>query len=224
MEHTSEFQGFSPETLDFLWGLRFNNNKDWFLAHKTAYEQTLLQPIRALSAQLRRWLNDRDGADVWSVHLSRIYRDARRLYGRGPMQDHLWFTLFRSEQEYGHPAFYFTCTPEGCSYGMGMWDVSAEVMVRYRQRLQRTPEVFLPLAQRFAAQDRLVLDGPRYVRRKADVGPALQDWFDLRRVGISRAAVPAELAFSPALAEEMQRDFTFLTPYFQFLESVADGE
>ena len=107
---------------------------------------------------------------------------------------------------------------------MGMWVVSAEVMVRFRQRLQRTPEVFLPLAQRFAAQDRLVLDGPRYVRRKADVGPALQDWFDLRRVGISRAAVPAELAFSPALAEEMQRDLTFLTPYFQFLESVADGE
>ena len=28
-----EFQGFSPETIDFLWGIRMNNNRDWFLEH-----------------------------------------------------------------------------------------------------------------------------------------------------------------------------------------------
>ena len=29
-----EFTGFSPETIDFLWGIRMNNNREWFLAHK----------------------------------------------------------------------------------------------------------------------------------------------------------------------------------------------
>ena len=28
------FEGFSPETVDFLWGIRLNNNREWFLAHK----------------------------------------------------------------------------------------------------------------------------------------------------------------------------------------------
>ena len=31
---TSEFAGFSPETFDFLWGIRLNNNKEWFAEHK----------------------------------------------------------------------------------------------------------------------------------------------------------------------------------------------
>ncbi len=24
------FHGFSPETMDFLWGIRMNNERDWF--------------------------------------------------------------------------------------------------------------------------------------------------------------------------------------------------
>ena len=28
------FTGFTPETLDFLWGIRMNNNRDWFMANK----------------------------------------------------------------------------------------------------------------------------------------------------------------------------------------------
>ena len=28
------FTGFTPETVDFLWGIRMNNNRDWFLEHK----------------------------------------------------------------------------------------------------------------------------------------------------------------------------------------------
>ena len=28
------FQGFSGATVDFMWGIRFNNEKGWFEAHK----------------------------------------------------------------------------------------------------------------------------------------------------------------------------------------------
>ena len=31
------FEGFSPETVDFLWGIRMNNNREWFLEHKKDY-------------------------------------------------------------------------------------------------------------------------------------------------------------------------------------------
>ena len=35
------FEGFSPETFDFLWGIRMNNNRDWFLANKKQYVEKL---------------------------------------------------------------------------------------------------------------------------------------------------------------------------------------
>ena len=35
-EHTeaSMFTGFTDETVDFMWGIRFNNERTWFEAHK----------------------------------------------------------------------------------------------------------------------------------------------------------------------------------------------
>ena len=41
------FQGFSPETVDFLWGIRLNNNREWFLDHKKQYPETLYEPMKA---------------------------------------------------------------------------------------------------------------------------------------------------------------------------------
>ena len=31
------FEGFSGATVDFMWGIRFNNEKSWFEAHKEEY-------------------------------------------------------------------------------------------------------------------------------------------------------------------------------------------
>ena len=33
------FQGFSQETVDFMWGIRFNNERTWFMAHKEEYQK-----------------------------------------------------------------------------------------------------------------------------------------------------------------------------------------
>ena len=46
------FEGFSPETVDFLWGIRMNNNRDWFLANKKNYVNYLYEPMKALGADL----------------------------------------------------------------------------------------------------------------------------------------------------------------------------
>ena len=42
------FEGFTPETVDFLWGIRMNNNRDWFLEHKKQYTSTLYEPMKEL--------------------------------------------------------------------------------------------------------------------------------------------------------------------------------
>ena len=46
------FQGYTQETVDFLWGIRFNNERGWFLAHKDDYQQHLLAPTRELAQQI----------------------------------------------------------------------------------------------------------------------------------------------------------------------------
>ena len=45
------FTGFTPETIDFLWGIRMNNNKEWFTANKKQYTDHLYHPMKELGAE-----------------------------------------------------------------------------------------------------------------------------------------------------------------------------
>ena len=87
------FQGYSQETVDFMWGIRFNNERGWFLAHKDDYQQHLLAPTRELGQAVYEGLSAALPQEPLILKVSRIYRDARRLHGQGPYKDHLWFCV-----------------------------------------------------------------------------------------------------------------------------------
>ena len=92
---------YSEKTVEFLWSLRLNNSREWFQAHKAEYEALMHRPTKELADALFEHLRGKYPKHDWNLHISRIYRDARRLYGRGPMNDHLWFTLWADREEGG---------------------------------------------------------------------------------------------------------------------------
>ena len=81
------FQGYTQETVDFMWGIRFNNERGWFLEHKQQYQTQLLEPTRALGEQVYEGVQAMLPREPLMLKTSRIYRDARRLFGRGPYRD-----------------------------------------------------------------------------------------------------------------------------------------
>ena len=114
------FQGYSQETVDFMWGIRFNNERGWFLVHKDDYQQHLLTPTRELGQAVYEGLSEALPQEPLILKVSRIYRDARRLHGQGPYKDHLWFCVRTGDQDWtGRPTFYFEIAPDYYSYGMG---------------------------------------------------------------------------------------------------------
>ena len=46
------FTGFENEIIDFFWGIRFNNRRDWFGEHKETYVKKIYEPMKALAAQV----------------------------------------------------------------------------------------------------------------------------------------------------------------------------
>ncbi len=46
------FNGFSPQSFQFLHDLCQNNNKEWFELHKPDYQEHILQPLQRLVAGL----------------------------------------------------------------------------------------------------------------------------------------------------------------------------
>ena len=102
------FQGYTQETVDFLWGIRFNNERGWFMAHKQDFTDYVDIPMRELGKAVFSALAEDYPRQDWRLHVCRIYRDARRLHGRGPYKEHLWFTIERPHERFESvPALYF---------------------------------------------------------------------------------------------------------------------
>ena len=148
------FTGFSDATIDFLWELRFHNERPWFLEHKQVFLDTLDRPMKALAADVTAALEQAYPQRKWYLHVARIYRDARRLHGSGPYKENLWFTL-RCDSSRGPeiPAFYFEITPHNYSYGMGCYWAKANTMACFRRAIDADPLPLTALAERLLATE-----------------------------------------------------------------------
>ena len=67
-----KFAGFTPATSDFLWGLAFNNEREWFLAHKDEFERVLNTPFKALAADTFTLMHQRFPKRDIQLHIAYI--------------------------------------------------------------------------------------------------------------------------------------------------------
>lgn len=51
------FTGFTDATVDFMWGIRFNNERAWFEAHKEDYLQSFYRPMKELGAEVYDYIS-----------------------------------------------------------------------------------------------------------------------------------------------------------------------
>lgn len=220
------FDGFSQESLDFLWGVRFNNERGWFEAHKEQYLNTVYTPMRELGVQLQAAMAQQFPHDALNLKVSRIYRDARRLHGRGPYKDHLWFILRRPEDpEVDLPCFYFELAPEYYSCGLGFYCARPVTMAKFRARMDADPAPMEKLARRQRRMKDFKLEGERYARPKGDPGPLLEPWYNRRSISLCCDRNPDELLFRPELAEFVLEGFRQLMPFHRYLSTLyADPE
>ena len=145
------FTGYSEKTFDFMWGIRLNNNRDWFTAHKQDYMDHLYTPTLELGKDVYEKFMDKYPKLDLNLHVCRIYRDARRLHGQGPYKDHLWLTI-RPENDIWsqQPVFWFEITPEEWSYGVGFWNAGAQTLAAMRRDMDQDPRRAEKLVRRLS--------------------------------------------------------------------------
>ncbi len=222
MREKEIFQGFSQGAVDFLWGIRLNNERGWFLEHKEEYLTLVDAPLRLLGEQVERGMADAFPKLGLELKVSRIYRDARRLHGRGPYKDHMWFSLRRpSESEGAAPGYYFELAPEYYSYGMGCYDATPLTMAKLRARVDRDPKPLARLVRALEKRGEFQRYGELYKRPKGDPGPLLSPWYNSRQVGVSRDCNCEGVLFTPELADRLLDGFRSLEPLYRWLRDLS---
>ena len=216
------FTGFTDETVDFMWGIRFNNERAWFEAHKEIYLTHFYQPMRELGDELYDYIAAKR-PDLGLIRkVTRIYRDVRRLHGRGPYKESLWFSIEQPSEEWtAHPTFWFELMPEGWTCGMGYYMPKPLTMAKLRARIDRDPKPLERLARRLEKRGEFVLEGAEYKRPKGDPGPLLYPWYNRRRILLSSDHNCEGIFFTPELAGQVAEGFRFLMPYYRYLRDLA---
>ena len=208
------FTGFTPETVDFLWGIRMNNNREWFLEHKKQYTDRLYEPMKALGQAVFQPFLEKPGN---ILKVSRIYRDAR-MHPPTPYKESLWLCI-RQEVDWWaeNPCLYFEITPDGASYGFFYWKPRTAVLEDFRKRISARPEEFLKLIRDTEEAAGIPVTAQCYKRPKVPENPALAPYFAWKgEIGCTRSIEPGDALFGPQLEVEVKDFFTKLTPLYEY--------
>ena len=208
------FNGFSPETVDFLWGIRLNNNRDWFTAHKQDYVNHLYEPMKALGAELFQPFIDKPGE---LLKVSRIYRDAR-MHPPEPYKESLWICIRQDVQWWGeNPCLYFEINPDGIHYGFFIWKPSTAALEDFRRRISAKPDEFLNMLQSVEKAVGQSVTAETYKRPKPCDDPRLSPFFAWKgQIGCVRQEAFSEDTFGPELADRVRDFFIKLMPLYDY--------
>ena len=208
------FTGFTPETIDFLWGIRMNNNREWVNANKKQYTDSLYHPMKELGQELFEPFLDKPGN---LLKVSRIYRDAR-LHPPTPYKESLWICIRQDVEWWAeNPCLYFEINPDEVHYGFFIWKMRTSAMEDFRKHITAYPDEFLELVKTTEEAVGQPITAELYKRPKPTDNPDLERFFAWKgQIACTRSIAPGPEMFGPELKNEVADFFEKLTPLYEY--------
>ena len=204
--------------------LSMHNYRSWFEEHRPVFQKSLKEPFDALARDVMARMEKLYPDAPMRLHISRIYRDARRLFGRGPYKETLWFSLDPFSAGQDGPSLYFEIGAMEWSMGMGCW-ADASTMARLRRYMEHHPDTFSRFNRLLAEKKEFTLGGQLYARPKGHPNDQLTQWYNRKSLWIGRSAPFGEILFSAALVDTVVDGFQFLMPFYSaFTEAYTYGD
>ena len=113
------FRGFPPEAIEFLRELEANNDRDWFKANRSRYDEHVVGPVTALGEDL---------ADLGRPHLFRPWNDTR-FHAAPPIKEQVGLAIGYE----GAGGFYVELSLDGLLVAAGLHDPAPDQVDRLRR-------------------------------------------------------------------------------------------
>ena len=213
------FEGYSPETVDFLWGIRLNNNREWFTAHKKEYVKHLYEPTKAIGAHIFQPFLDKTGT---LLKVSRIYRDAR-MHHPVPYKESLWICIRQDVEWWAeNPCLFFEINPEGVDYGFLFWSPKPAVMKAFRRKIAQKPEAFLKIISKAEKDTGLTLSAEEYKRPEACPDDRLARFYGWKtHLCLIRHEDFSPETFGPELGDRVRDFLEQLFPLYDYFTQIG---
>ena len=137
-----EFKGFDKRTLPFLKSIRENNNKEWFEAHRSEYENYILNPSRAFVEEFGEHLMALEptiNAEAKiNKSLYRIFRDTRRMgANKAPIKHRIGIIFWQGRgKRMQSSSFYLHFSPDELFVSAGVRWFEKPMLDAYREYIK----------------------------------------------------------------------------------------
>ena len=225
----TQFTGFTPQTIDFLWELRMNNHKAFMEENRQRYQSVLKEPFDCLTKELIQRIEEIGKGMPRQASISRINRDIRFSKDKSPYRPKRWMVLHDGKQAGTdwkcQPVFYFELTPEAYYTGMGLYDSTPAFLQAYRRKIDADTAAFLRIANGLKRAKELTADGESYKRQMGNGAhaPLVELWYQKKEITISEERPIDELLFSDKLCDHVLAEWKKMVPLFRFLKEVSVG-
>ncbi|MEL6536623.1 MAG: DUF2461 domain-containing protein [Bacteroidota bacterium] len=207
---------FTAHTHQFLLDLQENNQREWFQAHKDAYEASHAEAIDFADGLLAM-MQEHDLIETPSgkKSLLRIYRDTRFSKDKTPYKNY-WGGGFRRATAALRGGYYFQIQPGGSYVGGGFYGPNKEDLLHLRKHIEQDADLLREVIDSADFKDTFeVLRGEQV--KSAPKGFAKDhpniDLLRYKRY-VVRHNVPDEIAFSADMVAYSNGIFKKIRPFF----------
>jgi uncharacterized protein (TIGR02453 family) len=139
------FQGFPEGGLVFLRDLQHHNDRDWFEAHRSAWDgqivPAMLEWCGELAGRLRDSMPDLTFLPRVGGSLYRLNRDIRFSRDKRPYKTHVAALLWEGTEKHDAPGVYLHVSPEEVIFGGGIYAFEEARLDRWRKLLHAPASV-----------------------------------------------------------------------------------
>jgi uncharacterized protein (TIGR02453 family) len=131
----TQFNGFPPETRNFLRRLSENNSKAWFDENRADYDNYWVGPAKAFVVAAGEALQEIAPVEAQprvNGSIFRVNRDVRFTADKRPYKEHLDFWFWEGERRNAVSGFYLRIRPDGVGIGVGSHRFDKDRLASYR--------------------------------------------------------------------------------------------
>lgn len=223
------FRHFPPETVKFLSDLIKNNNKNWFEANRSIYENYVLAPAKAFVEEIGPRLKKISPGIIYEPKVDRsifrLYRDARRYRGKAPFKTHLGIMFWEGGGRLESSCYYLHIEPPFYSAGVGMPMFTPEMLFEFRKTVTE-PKGAKELAAilKTAEKEHWQIFGDKLKKEPKGFTPVkgMEDLLLFKSLYLSDETPINEDFYKDDFTDAVFSVFEKMRPYHKWLASIAE--
>ena len=215
------FNGFNRQATEFLAGIRANNNKPWFEAHKEIYQSEVYRPLCELAQEL---FEPYSGISDMMFKAGRIYKDPF-LSPEIRYRDTMWIYV-RHEAYWWNktPALFFEISPDGAAAGFRIQKPDARVLEQLRNNISDENDELLKLYREIKNDKRFTVVTEQYKRRKEGAQPFNEELFNIRGISIYSVITDGRTLYSKGLKKKVAEIFEAVFPIEEYFNELVKND